>query len=83
MWVFNYRHFLLNMLILSIFVLGIKIRTVVKSELNGLHENVQHFYPRCLGSREIQKTKKATTLWDTLYLRNVQLVKTCKKANLN
>ena len=66
MLVFNYHFFLLNMLIWSIFMLGIKIRTVLKSELNGLHENVQHFDPRCLGSREMHKTKKATTLWDTL-----------------
>ena len=37
MVVFNYRFFLLNMLIGSIFMLGIKIRTVLKSELNGLN----------------------------------------------
>ena len=29
----------------------------MKSELNGLHENVQYFNPRCNRSREIQKTK--------------------------
>ena len=66
MLVFNYRFFLLNMLIWSIFMLGNKIRTFLKSELNGLHENVQHFDSRCLGSRDMHKTKKATTLWDTL-----------------
>ena len=32
-------------------MLGIKIRTVLKSELNGHHEND----PRCIGSRKIQK----------------------------
>ena len=41
MLVFNYHFFLLNVLIWSIFMLGIKIRTVLKSELNGLQENVQ------------------------------------------
>ena len=67
MLVFNYRFFLLNVLIWSIFMLGIKIRMVLKSELDGLHENVQHFDPRYIGSREMHKTKKATTLQDTLY----------------
>ena len=67
MLVFNYRFFLLNVLIWSIFMLGIKIRMVLKSELDGLHENVQHFDPRCLESREMHKPKKATTLRDTLY----------------
>ena len=55
MLVFNYRFFLLNMLIWSIFMLGIEIRTVLKSELNGLNENFQHFDSRCPGSREIAK----------------------------
>ena len=59
--------FLLNVLIWSIFMLGIKRRMVLKSELDGLHENVQHFDPRCLESREMHKPKKATTLRDTLY----------------
>ena len=68
MLVCNYRFFLLNVLIWSIFMLGIKIRMVLKSELGGLHENVQHFDPRCLESREIHKPKKATTLRDTLYI---------------
>ena len=67
MLVFNYRFFLLNVLIWSIFMLGIKIRIVLKLELDGLHENVQHFDSRCLGSQEIHKLKKATTLRDTLY----------------
>ena len=74
MLVFNFRFFLLNVLIWSIFMLGIKIRTVLKSELNGLNEKVQNFYPSCLGSREMYKTKKATTLRDTLYkLRRYQV----------
>ena len=68
MLLFNFRFFLLNVLIWSIFMLGIKIRTVLKSELNGLNEKVQHFYPSCLGSREMHKTKKTTTLQDTLYI---------------
>ena len=68
MLVFNYLFFLLNVLIWSIFMLGIKIRTVLESKLNGLHENVQHFDPRCIESREMHKPKKATTLQDTLYL---------------
>ena len=40
---------------------------VLKSELVGLHENVQHFDPRYVGSQEIHKTKKAPTLRETLY----------------
>ena len=68
MLVFNYRFFLLNMLIWSIFMLGIKIRTVLKSELNGLHKNVQHFDPSFLGSRENTKNKVQTVLMDTLYI---------------
>ena len=66
MLVFNYCFFLLNVLIWSIFMLGIKIRTDLNSELNGLHKIVQNFDPRYIGSREMQKTKKATTLRDTL-----------------
>ena len=58
MLVFNFRFFLLNVLIWSIFMLGIKIRTVLKSEMNGLNKKVQHFYPSCLRSREMHKTKK-------------------------
>ena len=54
--VFNFRFFLLNVLIRFIFMLGIKIRTVLNLELTGLHENVQHFNSRCPGSREIAKT---------------------------
>ena len=56
MLVFNFRFFLLNVLIWSIFMIGIKIRTVLNLELNGLHENVQNFNSRCPGSREIAKT---------------------------
>ena len=38
--------------IMSIFMLGIRIITVFKSELNGLHQNVQTIHSRCPGSRE-------------------------------
>ena len=54
--------FLLNVLIWSLFMLGIKIKTVLKSELNGFHENVQHFDSRCPGSREIAKTSRIVLL---------------------
>ena len=74
MLVFNYHFFLLNLLIWSIFMLGIKIRMVLNSELDGLHENVQHFDPRCLESREMHKPKKATTLRDTLYIMILQVI---------
>ena len=40
MLVFNFRFFLLNVLIWSICMIGIEIRTVLNLELNGLHENV-------------------------------------------
>ena len=43
-------------------MLGIKIMTALKSELNRLHENVQNVDPRCLGSREMHKTKKGTNI---------------------
>ena len=56
---------LLNVLIWSILIIGIKIRTVLKSELDGLHENV---VPKCLGCRENTK-KMQTVLMDTLYIR--------------
>ena len=55
MLVFNYRFFLLNVLIRSICMLGIKIRTVLKSELNGLHENVN----LTLGVLEAEKLPKS------------------------
>ena len=58
MLVFNYRFILLNELIWSFFMLGIKIRMVLKLELDGLHENVQHFDPRCIESREMHKQAK-------------------------
>ena len=49
MLVFNYCFFLLNVLIWPILMLTIRIRTDLKSELIGLHENVQHFDPRYIG----------------------------------
>ena len=70
MLVFNFRFFLLNVLIWSICMIGIKIRTVLNLEFNGLHENVQDFDSRCPGSREITKTYVAKVLWDTLYWLN-------------
>ena len=56
------------MLIWLMFMLGINIRTVLKSELNGLHENVKSFDPRCLGSGENTKNIVQTVLIDTLYI---------------
>ena len=73
MLVFKYCFFLLNVLIWSILMLRIKIRTDLKSELNGLHKNVQNFDPRYIESREMQKTKKATTLRNTPYLNDPQV----------
>ena len=52
MLVFNFRFFLLNVLIWSIFMIGIKMRTVLKSELNGLSKT----FP--LGALEAKKLKK-------------------------
>ena len=51
---FNYRFFLLTVLIWLIFMLEIEIRTVLTSKLNGLHEM---FYSRYPGSQNIAKTK--------------------------
>ena len=70
MLVSKYRFFLLHVLIWSILMLGIKIRAVLKSELNGLHKNVQHFNPRCNRSRNITVDKADTVLRDTLYKEN-------------
>ena len=50
----------------SIFMLGIKIREILNTELKGLRENVQNFYSRFLGSREIAKHEVQTVLVDTL-----------------
>ena len=69
MLVFNYRFFLLNVLIRSILMLGIKVRTVLNSELNGFHENVQHFNPRCNRSQNMTVNKAGTVLRDTLYIK--------------
>ena len=44
----------------------IKVRIFLNVELSGLHENIQNFYPRCSGSREITKNKVAKVLADTL-----------------
>ena len=81
MLVFNHPFFLLNVLIWSNSMLRINISTVLKSELNWLHKNVQHFDPRCLESREMHKTKKTTTLRDTLYIKG-QLSKITFEANM-
>ena len=51
----------------SIFHQIIKNWTFLKSTRNGLLKNVQYGISRPLGSREIQKTKVAAVLWDTLY----------------
>ena len=66
MLVFNFRFFLLNVLIWSICMIGIKIRTVLNLELNGLHENVKNVNSRCPESREIAKSEVETVLLDTL-----------------
>ena len=59
---------LLNMLSWSIFMLGIKIRTVLTTELNGLHKNVQHFrHFCCIGSPEITKKQKRRQFWHPVY----------------
>ena len=55
-------------MILSFFMLRIKIRAILNSKLKGLHENVQNFYSMCLGSREIAKNEVETVLVDTLYV---------------
>ena len=69
MFALNFLFFLPNSMILSIFMLGIKIRAILNLELKGLHENVQNFYSRCLGSREIAKNEVETVLVDTLYIQ--------------
>ena len=67
MLVFNFRFFLLNVLIWFIFMLGIKIRTFLSSTDPGVFQNVKLLNPRCTGSREMKKTKVGTVLVDTLY----------------
>ena len=66
MLILIFLFFLPNSMILSIFMLGTKIRAVLNSELKGLHEIVKNFYSRCLGSREIAKNEVETVLVDTL-----------------
>ena len=68
MLVLNFPFFLPDSMILSIFMLAIQKRAILNSELKGLHQNVQYFYSRCLGSREIAKNEVETVLVDTLYL---------------
>ena len=55
MLVLKYLFFLLNVLIWSIFIPGIKIRPVLKLKLNGLHEKVQSL---TLGDLEAEKLQK-------------------------
>ena len=43
----------------------IKVRIFLNVELSGLQENIQNFYPRCSGSREIGKNKVAKVIVDT------------------
>ena len=74
MLVFNFRFFLLNVLIWSIFMIGFKIRTALNLELNGLHKNVQHFNSRFPGSREIAQTWVAKVLRDTLYIKEFDIL---------
>ena len=67
MLVFNFRFFLLNVLIWFIFMLEIKIRTFLTSTDPGVFQNVKPLNPSWTGSREIKKTKAGTVLVDTLY----------------
>ena len=64
----NFLFFLPNSMILSIFMLEIKIGAILNLELKGLHKNVQNFYSWCLGSREIAKHEEETVLVDILYI---------------
>ena len=43
-------------------MLGIEMRAILNSELNGLHKNVQTFYSSCLGSLEIANSEVETVL---------------------
>ena len=65
---------LFNVLLISLayFHLGIKVRTIWISTLTGHDHSVLTFYSRCLGSREITKTKVHTFLWNALYEHYVQ-----------
>ena len=74
MLVFKFRFFLLNVLIWSICMVRIKIRTVLKLELNGLYQNVKNVDPRCLGSQENTKHKVQTVLMDTLYIHYMHIL---------
>ena len=69
MLVFNFRFFLLNVLIWFIFMLGIEIRTFLSSIVTGVFQNVQLLNPRCAGSRESKKKKAGTVFLDTLYIK--------------
>ena len=53
-----------------------------KSELNGLRENVQDLYSRCLGSRENTENKVGTVLVDTLYVTGVHICPTFYQSKL-
>ena len=68
MLVFNFRFFLLNVLIWFIFMIGIKIMTFLSFTDPGVFQNVQLLNPRCTGSQKIKKTKAGTVLLDTLYI---------------
>ena len=59
---FNYCVFLPIVLIWSFVMIGIKIRTALKSELNWLHENVHNFNSRCPGSQEMKEATPAVFL---------------------
>ena len=86
MLVLNFLFFLPDSMIWSLFMLGIKIWAILNLELKGLHENVQNFYSRCLGSREIAKNEVETVLVDTLYYSLFQPIweafQTKKQVNL-
>ena len=54
----------------SIFHIGRKVRWVLKSKFCGLYNGYQKFLCTCSRTRENNKNKVKSDLWDTLYLSN-------------
>ena len=52
----------------SIFHVGRKVRWVLKSKFHGLSNGYQKFLCTCSRTRENNKNKVKSDLWDTLYL---------------
>ena len=67
MWVFIFRCAHTFFIIWSNIIRSSKSWTVFSLELTGHHRRIFCLNSRCLTSREMSKTKKATTLRDTLY----------------